>query len=58
MSDDMSVAVGFSSLREVHESMEVWRGIDDNKDKRREMEQKVSKVFEETGTRNLSWSSS
>jgi len=61
MAAAMPVAVGLSSMKEVHESVKVWRQIqaENNKDSsvRVDKEQEVVKVFEEAGMKDYCWRS-
>lgn len=56
---EMPMAVGFSTLREVHESVRVWREVQAGLDgaNRRHKEEEVTKVFDRAGFKDYSWSS-
>ena len=55
----MPLAVGFSTLREVHESVRVWREVQARVDgeNRKRKEEEVVKVFDRAGYKDYSWSS-
>lgn len=57
--DGMPLAIGFSTLREVHESVRVWREVESGLDgeNRRRKEEEVAKVFDRAGFKDYSWSS-
>jgi len=53
---DMPMAVGYSSPNEVHESVSVWRKIQDGGDDERiAKEAEVADVFEKDRVKNCSW---
>ena len=55
----MPLAVGFSTVREVHESVKVWREVHGRVDgeNRKRKEEEVVKVFDRAGYKDYSWSS-
>jgi hypothetical protein len=61
MTGGMAMAVGFSSLQEVHENMRIWRETRQAHDggeadeSRRRMEGEAIRIFEKDQGRNYSW---
>jgi hypothetical protein len=53
------MVVGMGSLEQVHETMRVWREIalEDEMQQRTEYEERVIRIFDESGYRNYSWPS-
>lgn len=53
------VVVGFSTPREVHESVKVWRSVQGGLDsvQRKEIEDIVLEMFKDSGYYNWSWAS-
>ena len=53
------MVVGMGSLEQVHETMRVWReiGLEDGVQPREECEERIIKIFDDSGYRNYSWPS-